>query len=166
MPDYIKNTAGYQETRGTSEGLDTWFPDWTHAELQSFHLEFYSEFAKRYDSDPRVAFLQVGFGLWGEYHIYDGPNTIGVHFPAKSFQKSFFAHLQGQFAKLCLTKAPAPTPTPSEVKALTDFTKPKRGDSEIAQREKKRIAAILRGEQVETKERSMELLGLHARWGA
>ena len=29
------------------------------------------EFAARYDDDPRIAFLQVGFGLWGEYHIYD-----------------------------------------------------------------------------------------------
>ncbi len=47
-----------------------------------------------------------------------------------------------------------------------DFTKPKRGDSAVAKREKARMRAILRGEDVETKDESMRILGLHARWGA
>ena len=94
VPDYIKDLSDYQETLGTSEGLATYFPDWTHTELMRFHLDFYTKFAARYDADPRIAFLQIGFGLWGEYHIYDGPNVVGEQFPSKTFQETFFRHLQ------------------------------------------------------------------------
>jgi len=97
VPEYIKNLPDYEETVGKSEGRDTWFPDWTHPELERFTLEFYSKFAERYDQDPRLAFIEVGFGLWGEYHIYDGPFILGGTFPSKAFQETFFYHLQSVF---------------------------------------------------------------------
>jgi len=100
VPDYIKNLPDYDETLGTSESQPTWFPDWTHQELQDFTLEFYTAFAARYDDDPRLAFLQTGFGLWAEYHIYDGPFILGVTFPSKAFQTLFFQHLGNTFDKL------------------------------------------------------------------
>ncbi len=100
VPDYIKALPDYSETVGQTEGMTTSFPDWTHPELERFHLEFYSEFAERYDNDSRIAFLQVGFGLWGEYHIYDGPNTIGEQFPSKAFQATFLNHLANEFDSL------------------------------------------------------------------
>jgi hypothetical protein len=97
VPEYIKNLPDYEETMGKSEGRDTWFPDWTHPELERFTLEFYSKFAERYDQDPRLAFIEVGFGLWAEYHIYDGPFILGKTFPSKAFQETFFYHLQSVF---------------------------------------------------------------------
>lgn len=93
VPDYIKARPDYNETEGISEGQTTWFPDWTNEELKRFSLEFYTQFAARYDNDPRLAFVQVGFGLWAEYHIYDGPFELGVTFPSKEFQTTFFEHL-------------------------------------------------------------------------
>ena len=42
--------------------------------------------------------------------------------------------------------------------------RPKKSDSEVAKREKKRQAQIKLGKEVETKEESMRILGLHARW--
>ncbi len=93
VPDYIKERPDYNETEGVSEGQTTWFPDWTNEELKRFSLEFYTQFAEKYDQDPRLAFVQVGFGLWGEYHIYDGPFELGVTFPSKEFQTVFFEHL-------------------------------------------------------------------------
>ncbi len=99
VPDYIKNLPDYNETEGTSEGQTTWFPDWTNQELQDFTLEFYTHFAQRYDNDPRLAFLEVGFGLWGEYHIYDGPFELGVTFPSIEFQEAFFRHLDTTFVQ-------------------------------------------------------------------
>ncbi len=71
----------------------------------------------------------------------------------------------GQFSALCLSSQPKTLP-PSDIKQLSDFTKPKRGDSEIARREKKRMARIQAGEDVETKEESMRNLGFHVRHGA
>jgi len=97
VPDYIKALPDYKETVAKSEGRDTGFPDWSHPEYQRFFLEFYEKFAQRYDQDPRLAFLQTGFGLWAEYHIYSGPETPGVTFPSLEFQERFFRHLAGVF---------------------------------------------------------------------
>lgn len=100
VPQYIKALGDYDETVGQSEGRTTSFPDWSHPELERAHLAFYTEFAERYDDDPRIAFLQVGFGLWGEYHIYDGPNELGEQFPDKTFQADFFRHMDASFDTL------------------------------------------------------------------
>ncbi len=97
VPQYIKNLSDYHETKGKSEGETTWFPDWTHPELSDFTIRFYTAFAEKYDADPRLAFIQVGFGLWGEYHIYDGPFVLGKTFPSKAFQIEFFNHLDTIF---------------------------------------------------------------------
>jgi len=99
VPDYIKQLDDYNETEGLSEGKTTFFPDWTHAELKRFSLEFYTKFAERYDNDPRLAFIQIGFGLWAEYHIYSGPFELGVTFPSKAFQEEFFRHLDTTFVQ-------------------------------------------------------------------
>ena len=97
VPDYIKAWPGYEEMSGKSEGRTTYFPDWRCEELQRFHLEFHKKFAERYDTDPRLAFVQTGFGLWAEYHIYDGPCKIGRTFPSKEFQETFFREMQNYF---------------------------------------------------------------------
>ena len=100
VPDYILSRDDYNETVGKSEGKDTHFPDWTNEELKRFTMEFYTKFAAMYDNDPRLAFIQVGFGLWAEYHIYSGPFTLGVTFPSKEFQEEFFYHLDSTFINI------------------------------------------------------------------
>jgi len=96
---YIKAFPDYRETSAKSEGKMTGFPDWSHPELQSATLDFYTAFAARYDRDPRIAFLQTGFGLWAEYHIYDGPFELGKTFPSKAYQKRFLEHLSKSFVQ-------------------------------------------------------------------
>jgi hypothetical protein len=100
VPDYIKQRNDYFEATAEVEGQNTFFPSWGNAELQRFHLEFYTELAARYDDDPRLAFLQVGFGLWAEYHLYGVRYELGVQFPTKAFQQEFFAHMSEQFHTL------------------------------------------------------------------
>lgn len=100
VPGHIKAMPGYRETRGISEGKATWFPDWSSDALTAFTLEFYTVLATRYDRDPRLVFLQSGFGLWAEYHIYDGPLEPGKTFPSRSFQKTFLEHLTAVFQDL------------------------------------------------------------------
>jgi len=97
VPDYIKALTDYEETEGVSEGQTTWFPDWSHSELKRFHMRFYRAFAERYDGDPRLAFLQTGFGLWAEYHIYDGPYQLGKTFPDEAFQREFLLLMDSVF---------------------------------------------------------------------
>lgn len=93
VPAYIKALPDYRETTARSENKRTGFPDWSHPELQSFVLEFFTQFAQKYDRDPRLAFVQTGFGLWAEYHIYDGPMTLGKTFPSIEYQTRFAQHL-------------------------------------------------------------------------
>ncbi len=100
VPASIKKLGDYRETIGKSEGQTTHFCDWSHPALQQFSLDFYTKFAKRYDRDPRIAYLQTGFGLWAEYHIYDGPWELGKTFPDKAYQARFLNHLAGQFRSL------------------------------------------------------------------
>ena len=97
VPEYIKKLPDYRETQGKSEKQNTGFPDWSHAEWRRFVLEFYARFAERYDRDRRLAFLETGFGLWAEYHIYDGPRRLGHTFPDKPFQTEFLKHLSTVF---------------------------------------------------------------------
>ncbi|MEI8212682.1 MAG: DUF4832 domain-containing protein [Planctomycetota bacterium] len=99
VPAFIKALPDYRETTAKSENKPTGFPDWSNQEWQAFVLEFFTAFAEKYDRDPRIAFVQVGFGLWAEYHIYDGPMTLGKTFPDKSFQLTFTGHLASQFRK-------------------------------------------------------------------
>ena len=100
VPAYIKSLADYEETKGISEDEDTWFPDWRHSELQDFHIAFYQAFAQRYDTDPRLAFLEAGFGLWAEYHIYDGPFIPGRTFPSKDFQARWIGAMHEAYQHL------------------------------------------------------------------
>jgi hypothetical protein len=99
VPDHIKELPGYEETRAKSQGRDTSFPDWSHPEYQRFFLEFHERLAAKYDRDPRVAFLEVGFGLWAEYHIYSGPEELGKTFPSKEFQARFLRRLGEVFSE-------------------------------------------------------------------
>ncbi len=93
VPAYIASQPNYRGTTAKSEKKPTGFPDWSNEEWKSFILDFYARFSERYDTDPRLAFVQTGFGLWAEYHIYDGPMKIGVTFPDKEFQLRFVKHL-------------------------------------------------------------------------
>ncbi|MCM2373175.1 DUF4832 domain-containing protein [Aporhodopirellula aestuarii] len=100
VPDHIRLRSDYRETIAKSEGKTTHFCDWSNAALKQFTLEFYENFASRYDRDPRIAYLETGFGLWAEYHIYDGPRKLGATFPDESFQSKFLKHLQSSFENL------------------------------------------------------------------
>ena len=95
VPQYIKDLEDYEETFKKNAGGDgpTYYADWSHPELQWFTKQFYSDFAERYNNDPRIAFVQVGFGHWSEYHTYGTPVKLGVNFPSKDYQKEFLLHL-------------------------------------------------------------------------
>ena len=78
----------------------------------------------------------------------------------------------GQFSKMCLTKR---TDKPNFTDRRIENEKKanslighlsSHADSPIKKQELERMKAIMRGEDVETKDESMTNLGLHRRWGA
>jgi hypothetical protein len=97
VPDYIKNLEGYESITYKAEDGRTEYPDWRCEELQRFHMEFHRRFAEKYDNDPRLAFLETGFGHWAEYHVYGGKFIKGQTFPSKDFQTEFLKAMDGWF---------------------------------------------------------------------
>ena len=100
VPDYIKKIDGYEAIWAKADGRsreDTEYPDWRCEELRRFHMEFHRRFAERYDKDPRLAFVETGFGHWAEYHVYDGKYIDGQTFPSKEFQAEFLPKMDEWF---------------------------------------------------------------------
>lgn len=100
VPNYIKKMEGYEARWARADGRsreDTEYPDWRCEELQRFHMEFHRRFAERYDKDPRLAFVETGFGHWAEYHVYDGLYIDGQTFPSKDFQAEFLPKMDEWF---------------------------------------------------------------------
>jgi hypothetical protein len=99
VPDYIRALPDYRGVEALSEKKKTGFADWSHPELRRCVTEFFRRFAERYDDDAKLAFLEVGFGLWAEYHIYDGPMTMGGTFPSLDYQREFALTLADSFKR-------------------------------------------------------------------
>lgn len=98
VPNYIINATGYNNRTENVEGNNTFIPDWSNTELQNFTKEFFTKFAERYDNDARLAFVQIGFGSYSEYHLYDGPTLgLGDYFPSKAYQTEFLNHVDSVF---------------------------------------------------------------------
>ena len=95
VPDYIKAQEDYTETYNKNDDGPTWYADWSNAELQWFTKQFYTDFNDVYKNDPRIAFLEVGFGHWSEYHIYGTPIKRGVNYPTDAYQKEFLEYIGG-----------------------------------------------------------------------
>ena len=101
VPQYIKERSDYHETYNDVPGDGpTFYADWNNAELQRFTKQFYTDFSRRYNNDPRLAFLEVGFGHWSEYHIFGTELHLGKNFASKDFQAEFFLHLDSVMDKI------------------------------------------------------------------
>lgn len=72
-------------------------PDYSNPKLQKAIRQFLQAFGKKYDGDPRLAFLTAGIlGIWGEWHNYPRDElmakkpvqTMVMKAYAKAFQKT------------------------------------------------------------------------------
>lgn len=104
VPAYIKERSDYHDVSKKVKGDGiTHYADWSNSELKRFTKQFFTDFSKRYETDPRIAFVEVGFGHWSEYHIYD-ENGVDIkfdeNFPSKEYQKEFFLHITDVMANI------------------------------------------------------------------
>lgn len=50
---------------------ETYVPDWNDPDFLAAHEAFVQEFARRYDGDPRISYVEIGaYGTWGEWNMY------------------------------------------------------------------------------------------------
>ena len=69
LPDWLR-TKGVREKKYRDHGGGM-SPDYDHPQMVVAMERFVSAFGKRYNNNPRVAFIQLGLlGFWGEWHTY------------------------------------------------------------------------------------------------
>ena len=99
VPQYIKDMEDYHETFNNNDDGPTWYPDWNNSELKWFTKQFILDFTERYNYDARIAFVEVGFGHWAEYHIYGTELILGTNFPSHEYQEEFLHHVSLELRK-------------------------------------------------------------------
>lgn len=101
VPDCIRSRSDYHETYARNPNGDgsTYYPDWSCEALKDWTLAFYERFAAKYDRDSRIAFVEVGFGHWAEYHTSGTETRPGVNFPDRAFQVLFAQKLNEIFVE-------------------------------------------------------------------
>ncbi len=101
VPACIKALPGYRETFAPNPGGDgpAWYADWSHPALRDFTMRFFAAFAARYDADPRLAYLEAGFGHWSEWHTFGTRLRPGTNFPDADCQRTFLRHLAALFRR-------------------------------------------------------------------
>ena len=83
VPAYIKALPDYRETTADSEKQADRLPRLVASRSGAGSSWSSSAVSPRNTTaTPELAFVEVGFGLWSEYHIYEGPMVLGQTFPA------------------------------------------------------------------------------------
>lgn len=99
VPACVKSRADYHETFASNPDGDgpTHYADWSNRALREMTRAFCRSFAAKYDADPRLAFVEVGFGHWAEYHISGTELRPGVNFPPLDYQAAFLREMDSIF---------------------------------------------------------------------
>ena len=92
LPDWLRN-KGVKESPYRDHGGGN-SPDYNHPQMVLSMERFIAAFGKRYNTHPRVAFIQLGLlGFWGEWHTYPRSELYASgatqHRIVKAYQKAF-----------------------------------------------------------------------------
>lgn len=77
--DYSTPTGRFAEYNNDPDVLYT-APDYDDPVFTQYETQFYEEFGRRYNGNPNIAYIDMGFGLWGEGHT--GRRTPSFSFDA------------------------------------------------------------------------------------
>lgn len=96
IPDWLYELTGQAGTwYNTSEIGNGFSPDYNNPIFIEEHARMVSELGKRYNNDPRIAFIQLGsLGHWGEWHTW--PSGSGV-FPEIAVSDLYVQHYLDAF---------------------------------------------------------------------
>ncbi len=95
IPKYLIK-QGLKVTQWKSDDGKVLTPDYEDPSLRKMMRQFIAALGKRYDGDPRVAWLTVGMlGLWGEWHDYPKSEL----FASKTVQDEVMDAYEAAFTK-------------------------------------------------------------------
>jgi hypothetical protein len=66
-------------------------PDWDDPKFLAAHHDFIETLGARYDSDPRVAWIDIGsYGFWGEWHVWMNDSLAAKQSTKQSILEDYF----------------------------------------------------------------------------
>ena len=67
-------------------------PDWNDPKFLQAHHDFITALGSRYDSDPRVAWIDIGsYGFWGEWHVYLNDSLAATQSSKQAILEDYFS---------------------------------------------------------------------------
>lgn len=73
------------------DGQEGFAPDWDDSLFLAAHHDFILALGERYDSDPRVAWIDIGsYGFWGEWHVWLNQSLAATQSSKKSILDDYF----------------------------------------------------------------------------
>ncbi len=108
IPDWLYNNMGVNKgTAYNSVDIGQGFsPNYSDSYLIQEHSRVIAALGARYNSDSRIAFIQLGsLGHWGEWHAWPYSPSTGV-FPLLSVSNQYVQHYINAFStdKLCMRR--------------------------------------------------------------
>ena len=74
------------------EGQSGLAPDWDDPEFLQAHHDFIAALGARYDSDYRVAWIDIGsYGFWGEWHVWLNDTLAATQESKQAILEDYFA---------------------------------------------------------------------------
>ena len=92
-PDFFWDLGIKKINYKTDNSIKGYFPDYTDQRCMDIILDCIRELGKKYDGDPRIAYIFAGFiGHWGEWHNYYytlTPDHVGENLPDENQKAAF-----------------------------------------------------------------------------
>lgn len=73
------------------DGMEGLAPDWDDPNLLAAHHDLILAIGDRYDSDPRVAWIDIGsYGFWGEWHVWRNEELAATQATKQAILEDYF----------------------------------------------------------------------------
>lgn len=96
IPQWLVN-LGVNTKNYSIDGFSGLAPDWDNPTLISHHTRVLKALAQRYDSNPAIAWFDIGsYGFWGEWHVYSNSELAASNGTKSQILKDYtdnFTHL-------------------------------------------------------------------------
>ncbi len=91
IPQWLAN-QGIRMRAYRIDGAEGLAPDWDDPRFLQAHHDFIMALGARYDSDPRVAWIDIGsYGFWGEWHVYLNDSLAATQAGKQSILEDYFS---------------------------------------------------------------------------
>ena len=91
IPDWLVN-QGIRMRAYEIDNQNGLAPDWDDPKFLQAHHDFITELGARYDSDPRVGWIDIGsYGFWGEWHVYLNDSLAATQATKQAILDDYFS---------------------------------------------------------------------------